>query len=192
MTTTAKRAAPGAANTESSEEGTAVASTIPNNDYCISGRDGQELIRDGMAVVRAVLDTITEDEARELFDEIYNAEREATVDPWDILDEDALNELLGGEIIALEPVGDGNGLLFTIRTNDGSVVSLDGSVDFYVPRRDDERFETLKRVLVDHGRLSPEGREAVVSAVGRLVRRRARAILEQRKRDKEGVGGVDI
>ena len=189
MSNSEKDTALGAANTESGLHEKTLTDSNSHNDCYDTPRCGGQgtscKARLLMGAALHVLETLTEDEARGVYDELYNATEPVTLDGFNFRGEE-LRDLLGGEVVCLATCGEGEGLSVVVRTADGSVVEVEGWANIYIDKVADARFDVTRADVIRHNALTKTGIDAFASELLRIIRARARAELEKRRRLEAG------
>ena len=141
-----------------------------------------------VGVAKHVLDTLTEDETRSIIDAIENATTPITVDPFDF-EGNAFRDLLGGEIVELAPAGCEEAITITVYAPDEKTLAvIYGWADLYVANVEATRFDITRINIFEHGRLSPAGFDALGDALLAIIRNRANAELNNRRKRRQEAG----
>ena len=134
-----------------------------------------------MGAMLYVCDTLSDDEAEQLYTALWNASKQESCD-YSSLQDGAAHELLaGGEIIKVEPNIGFDILSLLIRTDSGDLVTLDTGVDFSLPL-DEQCFGASICHLTEHGKLTEEGMRAIGDRLWEITKHRARKEFARRRR----------
>jgi hypothetical protein len=134
-----------------------------------------------MGAMLHVCETLTEDEADQLYAALWNASEQEDCGYSSLLDGAAHELLAGGEIINTEPNVGLSNLTLLILTDDGDLLTLDTDVDFSLPP-DEQHFGVSICRLTEHGRLTKAGMRAIGDELWKITSRRAREELARHRR----------